>query len=202
MQTQPKTAQGRCTLEKIVAAAANLVHRNGVHGTSVDKIIAASKAGKSQFYHYFKSKDSVIDAIIEHHKEKYLAPMLESLDAVGSVDELQEWFETAMNTSPFLNGKPILGCHLAMLADELASTSERSQMSLSAKLEEMKGAFMRALSRIQESGEIKADVDLNALADGTVSIVEGGLLLAKIHQSVAPMRNAMAQWIDYLRALK
>ena len=202
MHTQPKTAQGRCTLEKIVAAAANLVHRNGVHGTSVDKIIAASKAGKSQFYHYFKSKDSVIDAIIEHHKKNYMLPMLESLDAVSSIDGLQQWSETIINTSPFLNSKPILGCPLAMLADELATTSQCSQISLSAKLEEMKMSYLGVLTRIQKSGEIKSDLDLDALADGMVSIIQGGLLLAKIHQSVAPMRNSIAQWISYLRVLK
>ena len=202
MQTQPKTAQGRCTLEKIVAAAAGLVHKNGVHGTSVDKIIAASKAGKSQFYHYFKSKDAVIEAIIEHHTKNYMLPMLASLDSVSSIDGLQQWSETVITTSPCLNSKPILGCPLAMLADELATISEHNQIALSAKLGEMKVAYFGVLTRIQNSGEIKSGLDLDALADGMVSIIQGGLLLAKIHQSVAPMRNATVQWISYLRVLK
>jgi hypothetical protein len=66
----------------------------------------------------------------------------------------------------------------------------------------MKMSYLGVLTRIQKSGEIKSDLDLDALADGMVSIIQGGLLLAKIHQSVAPMRNSIAQWISYLRVLK
>jgi len=202
MQIQPKTAQGRCTLEKIVAAAASLIHNNGVHGTSVDKIIAASKAGKSQFYHYFKSKDSVIDAVIEHHNDNYLTPMLASLETVNTVDEFEQWSDTVISTSPFLNNTPILGCPMAMLADELAPTSTHSQVLLSEKLEEMKQAYLVVLQRIQSNGEIKVDADLNALADGMSCILQGGLLLSKTHQSIMPMKNAASQWISYLRLLK
>lgn len=40
---------------RIIASAADLFHKQGVHATSPDDVIENSDTGKGQFYHYFKS---------------------------------------------------------------------------------------------------------------------------------------------------
>ena len=50
---QPKTQRGRRTREAIIRAAAGLMYERGVRATSVDDVLLAAQAGKSQFYHYF-----------------------------------------------------------------------------------------------------------------------------------------------------
>src|SRR6266852_1400144 len=53
-----RTARGDETRREILAAAADLFHKQGVVATSPDQIIDASGTGKGQFYHYFKNKEA------------------------------------------------------------------------------------------------------------------------------------------------
>ena len=55
----------RSTQSKIIKAAWTLFYKNGYEHTTVDEIIAASKTSKGTFYHYFKSKEELLDALIE-----------------------------------------------------------------------------------------------------------------------------------------
>ena len=57
------------TRQRIIQVAADLLHKQGVHATSPDEIIEASRTGKGQFYHYFKSKEGVIHEVLQAHLE-------------------------------------------------------------------------------------------------------------------------------------
>jgi AcrR family transcriptional regulator len=48
--------KGDETKLRILHAAADLFHKQGIRATSPDEIIEASRTGKGQFYHYFKNK--------------------------------------------------------------------------------------------------------------------------------------------------
>jgi TetR/AcrR family transcriptional regulator, transcriptional repressor for nem operon len=47
------TVRGAATRARIVEAAAALIYEHGVERTSLDDVMAASGASKSQLYHYF-----------------------------------------------------------------------------------------------------------------------------------------------------
>jgi AcrR family transcriptional regulator len=64
---QPKSSKGAKTKKRIIRVAADLFHKQGVGATSPDDIIAASKTGKSQFYHYFKSKEDLVHEVLQAH---------------------------------------------------------------------------------------------------------------------------------------
>ena len=74
METQAaaSTPRGKRTRDTIVDAAAALMYVDGVAGTSVDKVLAASGAGKSQMYHYFKNKEQLVAAVIDRYLEQIL----------------------------------------------------------------------------------------------------------------------------------
>ena len=50
-------AKGADTKLRIIRAAADLFHKQGVHATGPDEIIKASGTKRGQFYYYFKSKE-------------------------------------------------------------------------------------------------------------------------------------------------
>ena len=52
MPGEPKTGRGRASRERIVERAAELFAERGVAATSLDEVLAAAGAGKSQLYHY------------------------------------------------------------------------------------------------------------------------------------------------------
>jgi AcrR family transcriptional regulator len=66
------TARGRATRQRIVAAAATIIHERGVAGTSLDDVRAVTGASKSQLYHYFGDKAALVGAVIERQVQQVL----------------------------------------------------------------------------------------------------------------------------------
>ena len=66
------TARGAKTRARIVAAAADLMYIQGVGGTTLDDVLAASGVSKSQLYHHFDGKDALVRAVIDHVGERVL----------------------------------------------------------------------------------------------------------------------------------
>ncbi len=90
------TERGRKTREKILQTAANLFHQRGVAGTSIDEILCACETGKSQFYHYFKSKDELLCQVARFHLEQVrkILPQLNTWKGMQSwFDQLIGWME-------------------------------------------------------------------------------------------------------------
>lgn len=59
------------TKSRIVKSAWNLFYKNGYDETTVEDIITASKTSKGTFYHYFKSKEGLLNTLSYLFDEKY-----------------------------------------------------------------------------------------------------------------------------------
>jgi AcrR family transcriptional regulator len=51
----------------MINAAADLFHKQGVRATSPQQIMETSQTGKSQLYHYFRSKGGLVHEVLQHH---------------------------------------------------------------------------------------------------------------------------------------
>ena len=58
------TARGIATRARIVSAADELIRVRGVNGMTLDEVTAASGSSKSQLYHHFADKESLVHAVI------------------------------------------------------------------------------------------------------------------------------------------
>ena len=58
------TARGAATRARIVEAAAGLMRVKGANGTTLDDVIAASGASKSQLYRHFPDKEALIRDVV------------------------------------------------------------------------------------------------------------------------------------------
>ena len=83
------TPKGRATRDRIVSAAAELMHEHGVAGTSLGDVQKAAGVGASQVYHYFEDKQSLIRAVIAHNAEAVLGAMRPQLGRLDSVEALR-----------------------------------------------------------------------------------------------------------------
>ncbi len=59
------------TKSRIVSAAWKLFYKNGYERTTIDDIVEASQTSKGSFYHYFESKDSLLESLSYLFDEKY-----------------------------------------------------------------------------------------------------------------------------------
>lgn len=63
--------KSRNTKTKIVSAAWELFYKNGYDDTTVDDIVELSGTSKGSFYHYFESKDALLNSLAYLFDDKY-----------------------------------------------------------------------------------------------------------------------------------
>lgn len=192
MKTMPGTERGRKVRQKIIAAAAGLIHKNGVAGTSVDQVLAASKTGKSQFYYYFDSKDHLVREVLRYHVDRTIEDRAEAFQHLDTWEGIEEWFK-ATAESDCMNGCPI-GC----LAAEMAERDEALRRDLSSTFASVQSYWARGLASLKARGDLRDDADPDALAEYVVAAMQGGMLLSRTRRDTAPMRNVLRQTLNYL----
>jgi AcrR family transcriptional regulator len=69
---EPSTRRGRDTRRRIIVVAAELMYERGLSATSIEGVLAASATGKSQFYHYFSSREELLGEVLDHQLDLIL----------------------------------------------------------------------------------------------------------------------------------
>ena len=77
---QMRSAETRAA---ILAAAGRIFAKSGLAGARTDAIAAAAGVNKALLYYYFKSKESLYEAVVEDHFREFNRQALEVLTAPG-----------------------------------------------------------------------------------------------------------------------
>jgi TetR/AcrR family transcriptional regulator, transcriptional repressor for nem operon len=116
------SAKGEKTRTEIVKAAKDLFYRKGYHHTSFSDIVEDAGVLRGNIYHYFKSKDELLAAIVEQRLAEYAA-MLESWDSeyVEPVQKLKRFARMLVERRDDLAQ---YGCPVGTLNAELGKTRQ------------------------------------------------------------------------------
>lgn len=189
------TARGAATRSRIVDAAADLIYEHCVDRTSLDQVMAASGASKSQLYHYFADKDALVLEVIARQTERVLAAQRPQLETLDSLSALRAWRDAIVRLDKAAQGK---GCPLGALASELANDSEPARTRLAGSFAMWRDRIQHGLAKMRERGELAASADPHELALAILSAVQGGLLLAKTTRSSRPLEIALDMAVDHV----
>jgi len=87
------------TKAQIVAAAWQLFATQGYDGATVEAIIDKVGVSKGAFYHYFASKEDVLDAVVEHMTGQALDHIKSSLQdaSLSAIDKLNRFLSASRN---------------------------------------------------------------------------------------------------------
>jgi len=198
MAINPPTEQGRATRERIVRMAAQLISERGAAATSLDDVMAATRASKSQIYHYFGDKHGLVEAVVEHQSAAVLAFQVQALASVYNWEDLEGWADAmvAMVEEQGSRG----GCPIGTLAAAVADTDETLRELLSDAFQAGRDAISGALGRLRDNQLLAREADIYTLTTITLAAIEGGLLLAKTTRDSAELRIALDGAVAQLRA--
>jgi TetR/AcrR family transcriptional regulator, transcriptional repressor for nem operon len=192
-----RTAKGRATRERIVAATADLMVERGVAATSLDDVRARAEVSKSQLYHYFADKDDLVDAVIAHTVDEVLESQPHLAD-LSSWSAISAWFDDLVAFRVARKGRG--GCPIGGLASELADQREQARLELAEAYARWEAPLRRGLKTMRGRGELHADADPGRLATATMASIQGGLLLSKTRRDPQQMRIALDGAYSYLRS--
>ena len=196
MPGQPKTGRGRASRERIVERAAELFAERGVAGTSLDDVLAAAGAGKSQLYHYFSGRDDLVAAAVGLRCTQVLAGLTQALGSVASLAGLEQ----ALNgfAAGFEQmGMP--GCPIGSLAADVAESNEGARQQVAAAFDAWERLFADALERMRQQGELRADASPAVLATALLASLEGGMVLSQTRKDAASLHIAVEAGLGQVR---
>jgi len=197
MPGEPRTGRGRASRERIVQRAAELFAERGVAGTSLDEVLAAAGAGKSQLYHYFRGRDELVEAAVGLRCTQVLAGLTQGLGSVASLADM----ENAL--AGFVAGfeqMGLPGCPIGSLATEVAGRNEGARLQTAAAFDAWERLFADAIGRMRERGELRADAAPGVLATALLASIEGGLVLSQARKDPASLRCAVDAGLAGVRA--
>jgi TetR/AcrR family transcriptional repressor of nem operon len=115
----------KTTRDQIVEAADQLFYHQGYENTSFAHIADAVKISRGNFYYHFKSKDEILDAVIDARiaNTQRMLDQWES-EGRGPVDRIRKFIDILI-----VNQVPIMhfGCPVGMLCTELAKLNHASR---------------------------------------------------------------------------
>jgi TetR/AcrR family transcriptional regulator, transcriptional repressor for nem operon len=183
------TRKGLVTRTRIVEAAAELMFRRGVAGTSTEDVLAAAQVSNSQLYHYFPGKDALVHAVIEHQADVIINGQRPLLDELDSLAAFRQWRDVLVEVQRQRHCEG--GCPLGSLSAELAETDEGARVSLAASFDRWEAPIRDGLRRMRDRGELHDDTDVDRLALGTLAALQGGLLLTQAKRDAGPLEAAL-----------
>ena len=195
---EPRTERGRETREKILVTAARLFHERGVSATSVEQVLAAAGAGKSQFYRYFPSKADLVSEVIRYQSDQHLGWQKALLAQLDSWEGLEDYFDAlvAGHSERGLLG----GCPIGSLAAELADQNEAHRRELAEAFSLWEASIEQAMARMRAADRLRPHADPSRLATTTLAGIQGGYLLATLTKDVRPMMDTFEEILAYLQS--
>jgi AcrR family transcriptional regulator len=188
MGTTPRTARGRATRQRILDSATELISERGVAGTSLDDVRERAQASKSQLYLYFPDRDTLLREVAGATCDTVIDSQAEALSGFDSLPGIRRYLDGLVEIQR--QQQQPGGCPIASLAGQLADHDEQARMILSDGMDRWEQGLRSGLETIAGRGELKPEADPAALANQSLALVQGGLLLTQVRRDAGQMRLA------------
>lgn len=190
------------TKRKLVDAGVTLMRARGFNATSVDEICSAAGVTKGGFFHYFKSKDELARTALERFREGKAQAFAEA-PFRKLADPLDRIFGRLDFVKESTGGKSGLtkGCLIGVFAQELSFTNPALRRASQEAFLKTAGDFEKDLTEAKSLHAPKADFDPKKLSLFYVSIIQGGLLMAKTAESNDVVMDNIEQFRAHLQNL-
>jgi TetR/AcrR family transcriptional regulator, transcriptional repressor for nem operon len=170
----PATSKGQRSKSLITETAARLMHEKGIDATSIDDVLAASRTGKSQAYHYFSGKEDLVAAVLEFQFSRVMAaqPVLHD----ETCTDLRRWRQEVLAAN---ESGGFAGCPLGAFAGQLdGSTSlEALYADLFARWQ---AALAALVDRARSAGQLPPSTSPHDTALVLLGALEGGSMLSHV----------------------
>ena len=175
--------KGERTRERILDIAYESIVQKGFAATSVEELVEAAGITKSGFFYHFRDKSDMARQLFERFlaEDEAIVGTLATRARELSDDPLQSFLIFLNLYAQMMDDMEGLhpGCMVASVAyQERMFDSELKQMNVDYILR-MRRRFRDWLEAITVKNPPSTEIDLDALADGLTTIIEGAIVLSR-----------------------
>lgn len=183
------TERGRRTRERIVSAAADLLFTQGVAATTHEDVRAAAAVSGSQLAHYFRDRDALVRAVVDHQHERIVGEEELFWARVLTLAQVRAWRDRIVAGEGEVGCRG--GCALGALGAQLAEADDDARRRVAAGFTRWQAAIAGGLRNVQRGGEIDPDTEPDGLAAALLAALQGGLLLSQVQRDTTPLAAAL-----------
>jgi TetR/AcrR family transcriptional repressor of nem operon len=187
------------TRQRLIEAALYLFWLQGYAATGIAEILARAKANSGSFYHFFKTKEQLLLAVLEFY--------IQSLDLVvvqPVFTQIEDPLERVFGILEFYRRNLLAtgcsyGCPIGRLALEIPEEQFRVHKRLADNFDGWTAAVEKCLA---DAGErLPEGTNLKTLSQFVLTVMEGGVMQARAHRAIGPFDASVEHLREYFRLL-
>ena len=187
------------TRARIIEAAMELFWLKGYGSTSIADILSRTQLNSGSLYHFFPGKQDVLVAVLEAYRDGIEEMLLEPAwsgesDPVERVFRLLDRYRGLILETDCTYGCPI-GSRALELHEADPVVRERLAENFAKWVAAVRGCYDEAADRFPPG------TDFQALAEFTLTVMEGGVMQARTHRDVAHFDRSVAQLRAHIELL-
>ena len=190
--------RGAETRLRIIRTAADLFHQQGARATSPDEIIEASRTGKGQFYHYFKSKEGLIHEVLQNYLNEIKDGTAPVNYEIHSWRDLEKWFRAHLELQKRFD--MTRGCPFGTLGNEATVHEELIRQDVSLIFEVVKNKLAAFFLTEKSKGRLSKRASPDRMADFCIATIQGAMLMGKIKRSSATVETTVQETVAHLKS--
>ncbi len=189
--------KGENTRKYIIKKSAELFNQRGYAGSSLSDITEVTGIKRGGIYRHFACKDEIAleayDYAVGIVNEKFTEAVNEQQSAINKILAIFKVYEQVVESPPFIGGCPVL--NTAIESDDThPELRKKAQQSLERMLQYIKEILYQGI----QNGELKPNLDIDALATFIFSALEGGIMLSKLEGNNRHMQFNIESLSKYL----
>jgi len=196
---------GTATRNRILDAAMQLVLDHGYGGMSVDQVIAAAGITKGAFFHHFKSKNDLAQALLDRYVQmdnNLLHELIARAEKL-SHDPLQQYliFVGLLEEMMRSLSAPPPGCLVASYVYQMELFSPETQQSVIEGFKEWERVLGEKLQAVFTKQTPRLPVTAEQIYDNLLALFEGGVILGRLYNKSTTLGDQLAQHKQYVELL-
>ena len=185
------------TKARIIEQAANLFNQKGYAAVSIAEIMQATGLKKGGIYNHFQSKDELALAAFAYAAnlvtQKVWNVVKQEHNAIARLKALVKVHLDYMDNPPLPGGCPIMNS-----AIEWDSTNSLIRDKTQEAMDSWRNLIVRIVAKGIKKGEVKPDIESDAVATIIISSLEGGIMMSKLYGDSIHLERVITSLQSYL----
>lgn len=182
----------------ILDAAQDLIQRVGVNGMSYQDISEVVGIRKASIHTHFPKKDDLLVALLNRYNDRFLR-IVDGILASSDSPEVKLRRYCGLYEATLSSGNQDKACLCAMLGAELATLNHPSLELVRTFYRENEARLVSFLNQGRQAGDFRFPGDVQATATLILSLLEGGMLVARAQNGAQRFHQVIEQLIQMIK---
>ena len=184
--------------QHILDTGRRIILGKGFSAVGLNEILSTAQVPKGSFYHYFKSKESFGEALVDSYLLDYLAQVDSLLrpDGTPAAVRLLRYWRSWMTAGD--SGAAECNCLVVKLSGEVSDMSEAMRAALLRGTDQIIERLADCLAQGIRDGSLASSMDARHSALTLYEMWLGAALLTKVRRERSPLDAALAATLSLL----